>query len=214
MDEATWLACTNPDMMQDYLRGRASNRKLRLFAVACVRRVWQKLTDERGRQAVQAAELYADGLLDEEGLRAARSVASASLRRPHGAARAAQATTRDSAWAAAREAQHETIQQVWENAQAAWQTAKLVKREAQQTHCDLFRCIFGNPFRPLRRRKFPAAVAGLARSCYEGFPSVSRDYNILADALGDLEEDWAAAHCREPLHVKGCHVVDWILGKE
>jgi hypothetical protein len=77
----------------------------------------------------------------------------------------------------------------------------------------LVHCLFGNPFRPLPSRTFPPHVLGLAHSCYEAFPAVRDDYKVLADALSDLGEDVAAAHCREATHAKGCFVLDWIVGR-
>jgi len=46
--------------MLESLRGNASERKLRLFAAACCRRVWLR-TDPRLREAIRTAEEYADG---------------------------------------------------------------------------------------------------------------------------------------------------------
>jgi hypothetical protein len=60
--EVEWLACTGPDKMLEFLTGKASKRKLRLFGAACCRHIWHLLPDERSRRAVEIAELYADGL--------------------------------------------------------------------------------------------------------------------------------------------------------
>src|SRR5688500_16484043 len=75
MTEAEWLASEDPVAMLRWATDetpshppgwhRPSVRKLRLFACACVRRVWPMLTDERSRHAVEVAELYADGLAGE-----------------------------------------------------------------------------------------------------------------------------------------------------
>ncbi len=77
----------------------------------------------------------------------------------------------------------------------------------------MLRCIFGNPGRPLPPCSFPAHVTGLARSIDATFPAVSEDDAVLADALEELGEADAAAHCRTELHAKGCHVLDWFTGR-
>src|SRR4051794_39139767 len=72
MTESDWDRSTDPQAMLAFLRDRgASDRKLRLFAVACSRRVWP-LIDDLGRAAVETAESFADGCADAEQLRAAR----------------------------------------------------------------------------------------------------------------------------------------------
>ena len=52
MTEAEWLESTDAKRMLDFLGDKATNRKYRLFACACVRRCWPLLSDERSRNAV------------------------------------------------------------------------------------------------------------------------------------------------------------------
>ncbi|MCE9530233.1 MAG: hypothetical protein K8T89_03725 [Planctomycetes bacterium] len=92
---------------------------------------------------------------------------------------------------------------------------------AERTHefeqSIVFRDIFGNPFRPVRLdpRWLSSNVVDLAQAIYE-----DRAYDrmpILADALMDAgcDNDEIIHHCRGGgPNVRGCWVVDLILGKE
>src|SRR5262249_16824513 len=74
-------AVADGEAMVTFLResGKLTERKARLFAAACCRGVWELLADRRGREAVEAAEGYADGVLPRSSLTTAFR-ASKSLR--------------------------------------------------------------------------------------------------------------------------------------
>jgi hypothetical protein len=64
MTEAEWLACNDPRPMLHFVKSRVSNRKLRLFDIACCRRIWALLADSRQRDVFAVAERYADDLVN------------------------------------------------------------------------------------------------------------------------------------------------------
>jgi hypothetical protein len=66
MTEDQWRTCTDPTPMLEFVRGRASDRKLRLFGCACCRRIWSHLAEKRGRWLVEVSERYADGRVTRE----------------------------------------------------------------------------------------------------------------------------------------------------
>src|SRR5438552_3546524 len=69
MSEAEWLDCTDPGPMLAFLKGKASERNLRLYAVACCRRIWPLLREKKvTRRTVEFAEKFADGLATKDEL--------------------------------------------------------------------------------------------------------------------------------------------------
>jgi hypothetical protein len=61
MTESEWQTCNDPTKMLGLLRGRVSDRKLRLFAVACCNLIFDLIPTEESRECVRLSEEYADG---------------------------------------------------------------------------------------------------------------------------------------------------------
>jgi hypothetical protein len=88
-----------------------------------------------------------------------------------------------------------------------------------ECQCTLLRCIFGNPFRPVTLNPTVltwngGTVPRMAQAIYDD--RRFSDLPILADALEEAgcDNPDILAHCRsEGPHVRGCWVVDMILGK-
>jgi hypothetical protein len=223
MTEAEWLGCTDPTLILEFLRNKASDRKLRLFAVACCRRIWHLLEDERSRRAVEAAESFADDLLSVIELRLARAAALEALNDVRAANAIilsdfydASPATEEIGYIVAAELLFEgtlrfdailgaangaadhgiaAAESGTDAPQVIWDNGL---RNEWGRQCDLLRDIFGTPFRSVAIEPFWLAwndgtVVKLAQSIYE-----DRAFDrlpILADALED-------AGCREP-HIVG-----------
>ena len=211
MTEAEWVASTDPEKMLEYLRGKASERKLRLFACAFGRAV-RDSQHQLGPSTVAVAERYADGLASDQELASERRRWACSPEESGPVAPSAY----DGAWEAV---DWLTILERWRDDPDSYITVPadaVLKRSVL-----LLRDIFGNPFRP--SPPLPAAVLawndGTVRRIAEGIYE-ERAFDrlpILADALLDAGCDGEALiqHCRgDGPHVRGCWAVDLILGKE
>src|SRR5262249_2493519 len=80
--EKEWLACTYPSPMLYFLKGKASDRKFRLFAAACCRGIWHLLANDAARAVVEAAERFADGLAGDAEIRAANEASRSRAWKP------------------------------------------------------------------------------------------------------------------------------------
>jgi hypothetical protein len=239
MTEQEWLDCTYPGKMREFLRGKVSDRKLRLFALACNRRIWSLITDPRSRKAVEAIELYVENLIGEEDYQraiepalAAEEAESAATRAAHYAATAARSANADQAaraaarWAADAVAEH-IVEQSQHEDETVYAEADRAGDVEEREQCGLLRDILGNPFRP--SPPLPPAVLSwndltvprIAEAIYEErrMPEGTLDNGRLAVLADALEEAGCTnpdilSHCRSGgEHVRGCWVVDLLLGK-
>jgi hypothetical protein len=199
-----------------------SERQLRLFACACARQVFSLFGEKWPQCVMDVVERFAEGSASPHELAIARNVAFARVMDAH----------RDVAWIAARG--YASLPEP-HACSAAWWTARgtalsaaaalaaagessldgarmgariLARAGAQHVLPNLLSDIAG-PARWRSPGNWSARALSLAEKCYRGDPL----HPHLADALDELGETEAAAHCRRPLHVKGCWVVDHILGK-
>lgn len=202
MTEAEWLSCDHPILLMRELDGAFSARKFRLLRGRTMQR--HAGTDLQCSAAVEVYERFADGEATEEQLERAREV----LRSVGGTCASIVARG--------------LVPDGTPVSRAAWDgyLARAAQRgeapPANPEQCALIRDIFGNPFRRVTfspEWRTDTAVA-LARQMYE-----SRDFGampILADALQEAgcDNEDILAHCRGPgPHVRGCWVVDLVLGK-
>jgi hypothetical protein len=231
MTEAEWLACRRPWEMLAALRARhfnfvkAGRRRLRLFGCACCRRIW-RLLDAKARRWVERAEGMADGgppLSPQE-----QQELEQEARRPHSTTSVREQGRIAASYTLSAKVMMATgagtivgaalAMKTWKQKHDNRAAGRVCLKEAA-AEVALLREVFGNPFRPVRLnpawlRYQDGAAPNLARSIYE-----ERAFDrlpILADALEDAGCDHAdlLAHCRQPgEHVRGCWVVDTLLGR-
>jgi hypothetical protein len=212
--------------MLQFLRGKYNERRYRLFACACCRRIWGWMADERSRQAITVCEDFADGRVGNKKLKAARQAAlDASWSRDTTAVNRA-------AMAALLACDRRCLQVAeWTPEYASnllrQEQGDYAERIERITQCDLLRDIFGNPLQPTPTIA-PSVltwnertVVLLAQAIYEDriLPDGTLDKTrlaILADALEEAgcTNEEILAHCRSRSdHVRGCWVIDLLLGR-
>jgi hypothetical protein len=218
MTEADWNACTDPQPMLEFLRGKASERKLRLFAVACCRQIWELLVQE-GQDAVEASESYADGVIGDSELATIRNMSKLPQQRSEVISKLRRGSTQRAMQAAVMVAWGRV--EAWKATVQVAQQARIASysrsRNIDVIQANSLRCIFGPlPFRPntLDPSLRTPTVKQLAEAIYQ-----ERAFDrlpVLADAL-------ERAGCNQPdilshlrcggEHCRGCWAVDLVTGR-
>jgi hypothetical protein len=227
--EVEWLAATNSEELLRGFRAGAAHRKLLLLACGCCRRKWFEISDTALRQKVALAERYADGrITEEEFFQTVRDVQLSPTNHPvvsnlRTAVLSLGALHHDHSPASiveivlriAEAAGYADAGSTLRNPRRSIHFRRARERELA-AQAVLVRDVFGNPFRTVAfapEWRTDTAVA-LAQQMYD-----SREFSalpILADALQDVgcaDED-VLNHCRgNGPHVRGCWVVDRVLGR-
>jgi hypothetical protein len=212
--EPEWLTCEDPHAMLEFIRLRheMTARRWRLFAIACCHRLRSLELARVSLDALTVAENHVEGTADENQLSEAYDLAYDLA----GAYQHGSGPPVTSGWvalalcyAAHRDESADDVAHFARRALASESEALL------QT--SFLRDIFGNPFRSVMFSPNwrTDTVVALALEMYE-----SRDFSampIIADAIQDAGcfDDDILNHCRSTgPHVRGCWVVDLVLGKE
>ncbi len=234
--EAEWLACTDPTPMLEFLRGKATRRKLRLFAVACCRHLWRFFTDDRSRKAIEVNEEYLAGLATEAEVARAEAAVREAMRKKWDEVREARRLADDhgrdapffiahaklleaeftSQWLAE---QLGTVDETLTAGLAAWSVAwaKVGTGDAERKfQSDVLRDVVPNPFHPpsIDSVWLTPKVIELSRAIYG-----NREFGRLSTLADALEEAGCTSpllltHCRGPgPHVLGCWAIDQMLGR-
>jgi hypothetical protein len=193
MTEKQWLKSDDPAAMLAFLGDRASKRKCRLMVCELMRRDPSVVSIDDARRSIELGERWADGAAGDEEV---AEFNRATLKPPTGA---------------------EWMTLARDPAGSLRLAIRPGRRDRVQQGEFLLRECFGNPFRPVSiapawRTSDVMLLAGgiYDEKAFDRMP-------ILADALQDAgcNSDEMLNHCRAPgEHVRGCWVLDAVLGKE
>jgi hypothetical protein len=217
MTEQEWLKCKTPHKMLEFLQGRTSERKLRLFACSCCRRIPASATYARARKAIEVAERYADGLASRHEMREAGKAADRGATWVRDGTRSAAVAASQACSSLRETAYFRTCLNVLDNDAP---TPAAMKKE-RAILAGLLRDLVGPlPFRavtvdPSWLSWDAGAIPKMAQAIYEDCSFA--ELPILADALeeaGCSDAD-ILAHCRRRgEHARGCWVLDLILARK
>jgi hypothetical protein len=233
LTESYWLSSTNAAELVECIRGRVSDRKCRLLAVALCRRLSKYLPDPESQAALDVAERWAEGSPSSLELTAARVGAW-------------QVVVRDSpdnfespiahldlgeyypfpVMRGPREAcaSYEYGRLAWvvllENAWAAAASVVYAGIDGGAWQARVVREIIGNPFRKNAMEgsllvRDDQSVECLAQEIYDqrSFERLPALAETLKDAGFD-NADILSHLCGPAKHVRGCWALDQLLGKE
>lgn len=244
MTEQEWMRCDVPQLMLESLSCQPSERKSRLLAASWCRCFWHLLENPRTREAVEIAEKYADGFASaaEMNITSQRVFDAYVNFRPPNLEddrplswKATSIAIQSTGFLTSN--REDYLDQCVMSTSLALRRVGLIRAECGvafegwEAAAELQRVrlldVLGNPYRTV---DFDYDLLGwrcdtipdLAQAIYEerNLPDGTLDNARLAVLVDALEEAGCTNadildHCRKPgVHVRGCWVIDLLLGKQ
>ncbi len=218
-----WDTCAHPLSMLEALAHvdwseRSLDRRLRLWAIHCIRMHGRRLLSIMGHQNAAALHEIVELLRNHDEFDRLREHLRNDV--TGGRNRSHPLDSAVSGVLAPRGGVHEICQAVDRSFGIDWEPPELQEKVGKwAASADLLRCAFGNPWRPL--------VIDPSLTCFDGgaIPSLARaierdgainDLPILADALEDAGcvDKWLLGHLRSGPHFRTCHAIDYLMGRK
>lgn len=212
-EEAIWLKADEPLRMLKLASALITNRKLRLLSCACCRHFKEFLASGPFLDAIECAELFADGKTTKAALKRARQGVCA-VRHALSDDTETDRVEWVSLWLSEVAASVNAFGGVVPEIERFISEGLLQPNERPPVEA-MIRCLFENPFQPtaIASEWQTSEVVSLAQTIYE---TSEYDKLVVAKELrkAGCTDKEILKHCRskEP-HVRGCWVVDLLLNK-
>lgn len=218
-----WQESQDPSDLLQCLESHDSPRKLRHVMSAAIRRLWPLVLDPRSRAAVELIERHAEGEVSAEEAHSAAGPAFEAYTesRANGYDPAMANACYCVSFSTPQPQLHQVAHAVFADCRAAAERNRHLGFDPvveQAAHAQLLRCAFDDLFRPVSGTVQglllwnDRTIRRLAQTIHDS--QTFEHLPILADALEEAgcSEATLLGHCREdPLHMRGCWVIDLLL---
>jgi len=218
MNSDEWINCIEPHSMLVECNARRNKRKVRHYFVACCLKARKRLPSSMALELISECGLYADGVLSAKRLKEIRVKYENELdffnKRTSNRITASLGDRYTTALLCKRLFTNDPPAYNF-STEIAWLFPEPQRKSVFKWQSNVVREIFPNPFQSVPVFRKGRDVIAIAEGIYSS--SQFDTMPILADALEDAgcNNEHILTHCRNPhaVHVRGCWVVDLVLGK-
>lgn len=213
MNHLIWDMATDLWELEDVLN-KATDRQKRLFSCACVRLIWDSITERVCREAVEISEKFADGAASAKDL-AQVAEAAMEIAWPHPREFAPYTAN----YVASQVADQKGVEHPGWIAGMVWEAVPEIsemKKEIGKAQCRIVRDLLGNPFRQIKIDPIwqSPMVMEIAEAIY-----LRQSFHEMQNLAQEIEKAGCCDteiinHVKKQQHFRGCWLIDLLLNKE